>query len=142
MTAFAKFNNFVQNIGLKTMNLNTDTFKVMLTNTAPIATNSVYGDISATELANGNGYTTGGAVVAGTGYSNSSGTSSEAASPTTFTSVTGNMGPFRYVVYYDFTDINKSLVGFYDYGSSVTLNGAAGETFVITPAGSVLFTIA
>jgi hypothetical protein len=142
MATFQKFNNFVQNLGLKTILLTTDTFKVMLTNTAPVATNSVYADISANELASGNGYTTGGAAVTGTGYTNATGTSSFSASATTFTSVTGNMGPFRYVVYYDSTDTNKSLCGFYDYGSSITLNGAAGETFIVTPAGSVLFTIA
>jgi hypothetical protein len=140
MTAFNKFNNFVQDMGLGVMNLNTDTVKVMLTNTAPVATNHVYSDISGNELANGNGYTTGGATVGGTGWTNSSGTSTLAANPTTWTSSTGNMGPFRYVVYYDSTPATKTLIGWYDYGSSITLNGVAGETFVDTPAGSALLT--
>lgn len=141
MATFNKFNLFVQDLARGNMNLNTDTLKVMLTNTAPVATNHVYSDISATELANGNGYTTGGATVPGTGTSNSSGTESVAATAITFTSVTGNMGPFRYVVFYDNTPATKTLIGWADYGSSITLNGAAGETFVITPSGNVLLTL-
>jgi hypothetical protein len=141
MATFNKFNNFVQYLGTGVMNLTSDTVKVMLTNTAPVATNNYYGDISSTELANGNGYTTGGATVTGTGWTNSSGTSSYAAGATTWTSVTGSMGPFRYVVYYDSTPAtNKPLIGWYDYGSALTLNGVNGDTFTTTPATN-LFTI-
>ena len=142
MATFNKFNQFVQDMGDGVMDLATDTIKAMLTNTAPVATNHVYGDISSTELANGNGYTTGGATVAGTGYTNSSGTSTFTANPTTWTSNTGSMGPFRYVVYYDSTPATKTLICWYDYGSSITLNGADGDTFTITPSGGDLFTVA
>ena len=142
MASFNKFNQFVQDMGDGVMNLASDTIKVMLTNTAPVATNHVYGDISSNELANGNGYTTGGATVAGAGYTNSSGTSTFTANPTTWTSSTGSMGPFRYVVYYDSTPSTKTLIGWYDYGSSITLNGANGDTFTVTPSGGNLFTIA
>lgn len=142
MASFNKFNNFVDGLAKGAMNLNSDTIKVMLTNTAPVATNTQYSDISANELASGNGYTTGGATVTGTSVSNASGTESLAASATTFTSSTGSMGPFRYVVYYDSTPTTKYLIGWYDYGSSITLNGASGETFVVTPSGGVLLTLA
>jgi hypothetical protein len=124
------------------LDLNTDTIKVMLTNTAPVSTNSTYSNVSGSELANGNGYTTGGATVSGTGVSNSTGTETMTASPTTFTSSSGSMGPFRYVIYYDYTASGAPLIGWYDYGSAVTLNGAAGETFVITPSGGNLLTLA
>jgi len=125
----------------KNCDLNADTLKVALTNTAPVATNHYYADISASELANGNGYTTGGATCPGVSVTNSSGTSSLNMTAITFTSVTGNMGPFRYAYFYDSTPTNKTLIGFSDYGSSITLNGAAGETFVITPSGNVLLTL-
>lgn len=141
MATFQKFNLFVEDILNKQLDLDTDTLKVMLTNTAPVATNHYYADISSNELANGNGYTTGGATVTGVSFSSSSGTTSLNAAATTFTSSTGSMGPFRYVVYYDSTPTNKTLIGWYDYGSSITLNGAAGETFVVTPAGGVLLTL-
>ena len=42
---------------------------------------------------------------------------------------TGAVGPFRYVVLYSDTATNKELIGFYDYGSAVTL--AAADTFKI-----------
>ena len=139
MAAFNKFNLFVDALCKAGVNLSSDTVKVMLTNTAPVATNAKYADISANELANGNGYTTGGLAVTGVALSNASGTESLAVGATTFTSATGSMGPFRYIVYYDST--TGQLIGWYDYGSSVTLNGAASETFVVQP-GSALFTLA
>lgn len=107
-------------------------YKVMLTDTAPVNTNEVYGDISATELASGNGYTTGGA---------SAGTVTGAQTAGTFkfvlgtdpvwTCATAPMGPFRYAVLYNTTPASplKPLIGWWDYGSSVTL--AVGETFTV-----------
>lgn len=142
MAAFQKFNLFVDDLMKAVNNYNTDTIKVMLTNTSPVATNHVYGDISASELASGDGYTTGGATVTGTGVSNSSGTETLAAAATTWTSVTGTMGPFRYIVYYDFTAALKTLMGWYDYGSALSLNGANGDTFTVTPSGGALLTLA
>ena len=141
MAAFQKFNSFTDVISKGGVNLATDVLKVMLTNTAPVATMSKYSDISGTELANGNGYATGGAAVPGTGATNATGTESVAGGAVTFTSNTGNMGPFRYLVLYDSTANNQPLIAFYDYGSSITLNGAAGETFVATP-GAALLTLA
>jgi len=52
MATYNKFQDFVEQLGLGTHNLNTDTLKVMLTNTAPVATNTVKTDI--TEISAGN----------------------------------------------------------------------------------------
>lgn len=145
--AFNKFNLFVDDLSKGALDLNTDTVKAMLTNTAPVATNHCYSDISGNELASGDGYTTGGAAVTGTGVSNSSGTETMTAAATTWTSVTGNMGPFRYVVYYDSAPLGngsascKTLIGYYDNGSSITLNGANGDTFASTPNSGDLLTL-
>jgi hypothetical protein len=59
MATFNKFNDFAEQLGLKKINLDTDTLKVMLTNTAPIATNTIYSDL--VDLSTANGYTAGGA---------------------------------------------------------------------------------
>ena len=139
MSTFNKFNNFVDGLCQGKINLASAAIKVMLTNTAPVATNTKYTDISTNELAAGNGYSTGGAAVTGTGVSNTNGVETLAVSSTTFTSNTGAMGPFRYAVYYDST--SGYLIGWYDYGQSVSLNGAAGETFQLQP-GTALLTIA
>ena len=142
MNVFTKFNSFVDFLAKGGLDLATDTLKVMLTNTAPVATNGKYSDISGNELANGDGYTTGGSVVAGVALTNANGTETLAVGQTVFQSNGGSMGPFRYAVYYDASAANNPLIGFYDYGSSVTLNGANNETFTLAPANGQLLTLA
>ncbi len=132
MAAFNKFNLTVQyywNGG--NLNLSTDTIKFLLTNTAPVATNSTYANISANELASGNGYTTGGSALSANSSTNSSGTQTftgTIANPTW--SATGAMGPFRYVVMYDTTASGQPLLGWWDNGSVVNLS--ASQTFTLT----------
>jgi hypothetical protein len=108
----------------------THTFKVMLSNTAPVATNSLYGDISAAELANGNGYLTGGTALTLTSSRSTAVAKATVSADITFTA-TGSMGPFRYAIVYNTTPTTplKPLWCWFDYGSSVTL--AATETFTV-----------
>src|SRR5215469_14894381 len=99
MAAFNKFNLTVEDWLKARTNYSSDTFKAMLTNTAPVATNHVFSDVSAGDLPTGNGYTTGGAAITISSVTNSSGTETvvaTAASPTW--TATGAMGPFRYVI--------------------------------------------
>ena len=132
MSAGSKFNQFVQNLANGAHNLGADALKVLLTNTAPIPTNAVYGDISANELANGVGYTTGGVAVTGVTWVQTSGLwklIGSLANPTWTAS--GSMGPFRYAVMYDTTPSTplKPLLWWWDYGSTVTLT--SGQTFTV-----------
>ena len=146
MATYNKFNNFtdylVGNRSGQSIKVITDTFKVMLTNTAPGATNTKYSDVSGTELASGNGYTTGGTASAVTA-NNTTGTETVVAADVTFTA-TGAVGPFRYAVFYDTTPTDKPLLCWFDYGSSVTL--ASGESFTVEPNSAspsgTLFTLA
>ncbi len=130
-----KFNALAAAMPNGGINLGSDTVKWMLTNTAPVATNTQYSDISATELANGAGYTTGGASATLTSSSQSSGLYKYIASLAnpTWTS-SGSMGPFRYAVAYDSTPVTKYLLGYWDYGSSLTLT--SGQTFTIALDGT------
>ncbi|HEV2674169.1 MAG TPA: hypothetical protein VGV37_06465 [Aliidongia sp.] len=130
MAAFQKFNAFAAAMPNGNVNLGADTLKLMLTNTAPVAANVQYSDISATELANGNGYTTGGAAVTIAGSTQTAGTYKLACTTPVVTTATGALGPFRYAVLYDTTPTTKSLIGFWDYGSALTL--ASGDTFTVT----------
>jgi len=130
MAAFNKFNIFVQDIGNKVHNLSSDACKVMLTNTAPTSSNAVFADI--TEITAANGYTAGGNAASITSYTQTSGTAKLIlADPATWTASGGSIGPFRYAVLYNSTPTSpaKPLIGYWDYGSSVTL--AAGETFTV-----------
>lgn len=118
----------MQNLANGVHNLGTDALKIALTNTAPSATNTVFSNI--TEIAAGNGYTAGGATVTVSSSTETSGTYSligSAANPTWTAS--GTVGPFRYVVLYDNTPVNKNLIGYWDYGSNLTL--ASGNTFTV-----------
>jgi hypothetical protein len=128
MASFNKFNSFVEALAEKKHDLGADTLKVLLTNTAPVATNSVKADL--TELSGGNGYTAGGNTASVTSSTQSSGTYKLVlGDPATWTASGGSIGPFRYAVLYNDTASNKELIGWWDYGSSITL--AAGESFAV-----------
>lgn len=133
MANFNKFNQFVENVGKGVSNLNANTLKIMLTNTAPVATNAVKADI--TEISAGNGYTAGGAQAASNSYAQASGTAKLLANDVVFTA-TGAIGPFRYAVLYDDTPTSPAdpLIGWWDYGSSISL--ANGETFTVDLDGT------
>lgn len=142
MAVYNKFNLFTEDLALGYHNFGSHTYKVMLTNTAPVATNHLYGDISSNEISSGNGYSTGGTTSSVT-YLNTAGTEKVTAGNVTFTASGGSIGPFRYAVFYNATQTSpaKPLVSWFDYGSSVTLN--SGETFTWTPdAVNGLFTLA
>ena len=125
MAALQKFNLFADALARKTLNLASDSLKVMLTNTAPVATNSVYADL--VDLATAGGYTAGGAATTPT-LSNLAGVERLDCTDVVFTATTG-FGPFRYAVLYDDTATNKDLVGWCDFGSSITLGSL--ETFTV-----------
>lgn len=128
MAIYNKFNKFVEDFGNGVYNNSSHVFKVMLTNTAPVATNLVKADL--TEIAAGNGYTAGGNTAAVTSWSQTSGVGKLVlADPATWTASGGSIGPFRYVVLYDDTPTSPAdpLIAWWDYGSNQTL--AAGETF-------------
>jgi hypothetical protein len=128
MAAFNKFQPFVANLANADFNFASDTFKVALTNVAPVNTYSQYSSL--TEIASGAGYSTGGATVTTTSSTQTAGLYiylASCANPTWTSS--GSFATFRYVVLYDSTPSNKYLVGWWDYGSAVTL--ASGNTFYV-----------
>lgn len=127
MAAFTKFNAFVADLHNKVHNLSSDTLKLLLTNTAPVATNAVKGDL--TEITAGNGYVAGGAAITVTSSVQTSGTYNLKASATTITA-TGPIGPFRYCAIYNSTAAGLNLIGWYDYGSAITM--ANTDTFTVT----------
>lgn len=128
MASFVKFNCFVADLGLQKHKLDSDVMKVMLTNTLPSASNAVYTDI--TEIANGNGYTTGGAVATISSWGQTSGTAKLIlASPATWQASGGTIGPFQYAVIYNSTSATKPLIGYWAYTGTLTLN--VGETFFV-----------
>jgi hypothetical protein len=127
MAAFNKFNAFVADVANKVHNLGADTLKVMLTNTAPVATNAVKTDI--TEIAAGNGYTAGGTQATLVSSAQSGGTYALKLNNVTFTASAGAIATFRYAVLYNSTPVNANLIGYWDYGTNLTVT--AGNSFQV-----------
>lgn len=128
MAAAVKFQQFVVDLGKKVHDLNADTVKVYLSNTAPnVATMAVKADLA--EIATGSGYT--GAVDTQNTYAGSGGTGTMTCTKVTITASGGSVGPFRYVPAYNDTPTSPAdpLIQYWDYGSAVTL--ASGESFAI-----------
>lgn len=128
MAAYVKFNQFLEDLPEKVHNLGADSLKVLLTLTAPVATNSVKADL--TEIAAGAGYTAGGIAPTISSSAQTSGTYKLVLADIVFTS-TGAFANFRYPVLWNDTPTSPAdpLIGFWDYGSTVTL--ANGETFTV-----------
>lgn len=125
MATFNKFNAFVENIAEGVHNLQTGQLVVALSNAAPIATNSVLADITQityTNLSSRNITTTSSAQTSGT-Y--------KLVLTDLVLTATGAVGPFRYAVVYNDTPTSPAdpLIGWYDYGSSISL--ATGETLTV-----------
>lgn len=133
MASFQKFNTFVEDLAHGVHDLKTGTsqvLKVLLTNTAPVATNAVRADL--TELTTGGGYTSGGISVGTITGAQTSGTFKlVGGTDPVWTGSGGGFGPFRYAALYNDTPTSPAdpLIGFWDYGSGVTLN--AGDTFTV-----------
>ena len=142
MAAYNKFNDFSEQLANGVQNFATDVYKVALSNTAPVATNTILSDI--TQIGAGNGYTSGGSTTTIT-LAEVTGTTTVSGTQVVFTASGGSIGPFRYVVLYNDTTTSpsKPLVAWWDYGSSITL--ADGETFTVkfsnTTPGAI-FTLA
>jgi hypothetical protein len=127
LAAYNKFNSFVEYQLISDIDWDGDTFKVMLTNVAPVATNTVYGDL--TDLATSGGYTAGGTATTIT-VTRSGGTAKVVGTDVAFTS-SGTIGPFKYAVLYNDTVATpaKPLIAWWEYPGTVTL--ASGEVFTV-----------
>lgn len=128
MASYNKFNSFVSDVATKVHNLNSDTLKIMLTSIAPVATNAVKGNI--TEISAANGYVTGGQNATFVSGSNSSGTYRLILQPVQWTASGGSIGPFEYAVLYNSTAASGNLIGWWDYGTAITLTN--GNTFTVS----------
>jgi hypothetical protein len=138
MASFVKFQAFVEHLAEKVHNLGADTLKILLSNDAPSAANdAVKGDLTS-ELSTGGGYTSGGSTVTITSSAQSGGTYSLVGNDVVFTASGGTIGPFRYAILYNDTPTSPAdpLIGYWDYGSSITL--ADPETFTVDLGASIL----
>jgi hypothetical protein len=131
MSAFNKFNVFVADLATGKHQLQTGTthvLKVYLTNVAPTATNTVYN--TPADLSTANGYTAGGASVGTITGAQTSGTFKlVGGTDPSWTASGGSIGPYQYAVLYNSTASGTPLIGWWDYGTAVTLTN--GNTFTV-----------
>ena len=124
MATYNKFNALSEALAEKKHDLGSDQLKVALTNTEPSATDSTLTDITEIDYTNcsSRDLTT-------NSSSQSSGTYTLEVADLTLSASGGTVGPFQYVVLYNDTASNDELIGYYDYGTEVTLND--GDSFEI-----------
>jgi hypothetical protein len=127
MATFYKFYGFVEAVHEKLHDLGSDSLKFLLTNDAPTLSWTQKSSVTG-ELSTANGYTAGGAGVTVTSSSQSSGLYTLMANDVTW-NATGSVGPFRYAILYNDTSTNDLLIGYIDFGYSITLSN--GQEFKI-----------
>lgn len=140
MASFTKLNGFVEHLAEKTHNLGSDQLVVALSNTAPGSESSPPTTLTAncilanvTQIAYTNCSTRN---ITTSASAQSSGTYKLTLTDLVLTASGGTVGPFRYVYLYNDTATSPAdaLIGYYDYGSSITLNDT--ETLTIDFDGS------
>lgn len=137
MATFNKFNQFVEDVAHGVHDLETDQIVVALcaSANAPVATNSVLADltqIAYTNLSSRN--------VTTTSSAETSGTYKLTLTDLVLTASGGSVAAFRYIVLYNDTPTTPAdpLIGWYDYGSSLTLNDTETLTIDFDDAGGAL----
>jgi hypothetical protein len=138
MAAFNKFQDFVEQLLTAKHDFTAagHVFKVYASNATPSASaDAVKADLA--EITAQNGYPSGGSDVQNT-LSESSGTATVAGTDVVWTASGGSFGPLQYISMYNDTQTSPAdpLVGWWDYGSAVTV--LTGETFTVDFGASIL----
>lgn len=107
------------------INFSSDTFKIMLMDTGFTFnkdTHHYYSDVSGSELSSGNGYTTGGASLAGvTVTEDDTDDRTEITwNNASWTASGGSIGPTPGAIIYDDTHASDAIVGYIDFGGEQT----------------------
>src|SRR5258708_323841 len=136
MANFNKFNAFVPAVASKVHNLGSDNLQVLLPNPAPAPPNAV--KAAPTAIAAGNGYSAGGTQATLVSSSQSSGPYRLKLNNVTFTASGGSIATFRYAVLYNSTPANGNLIGWYDYGTAISVTSGNSFTVQFDAAHGVL----
>ena len=136
------FNSFIQDLGLARMNLNSDTFKVILVNSYTFNASHASKSQITGELSTGAGYTAGGATLAQT-WTNSGATNKfDADDISWLVPVSQTLGPCTGAVIYDDTVTSPTadrLMCYIDFGSTETVAEATELKIIFDTNG--IFTI-
>ncbi len=142
MATFNKINDFVKN-AVHNMDLESDQIAIALSNTAPSSEssdpsadgNGILGNVTQVSYSNLSSRN-----VTTSSSAQASGTYKLVLADLTLTSSGGSTGPFRYVYIFDDTVSTPAdpLIGYYDYGSSLTLNDGDSLTVDFSASNGVI----
>lgn len=135
MATYNKFEDFVEQLGLGTHNLNTHVLKVYLSNEQPLAADTIKTDIA--DITEEHGYPAGGTDIQNV-WSEAAGVGTLAATDVVFTASGGTIGPFQFAVIYNDTAANDNLVCWWERPAALTLEDT--DTFTVDFAAAI-FTI-
>lgn len=139
MATFTFLHEFKRTLGDGTIDLDSHTFKAVLSNVAPVvASDDELADI--TQIANGNGYLTGGVTLASVTWLETGaglGVWRWNAADFTWTAAGGSMATFRYIIIYDDSATGDPLVGYYDYGTGIVITD--GNAFTVDIGANGIF---
>ena len=127
MATYVKYELGIEKM-LEAGNMGTDSWAVILSNSAPnvaTATNAA----SVSELSTAGGYTAGGNSCAVTSATSSGGIYKLILANPAIWTASGAGFTFRYAHLYNAT--LAQVIGYWDYGSSIALNGTNGDTFAV-----------
>jgi hypothetical protein len=128
-SSWNKFQDFSEQFVRGVHDFDAHTFKIALTNTAPVATQTTWNTTDHPAPTAANGYTAGGTATT-ISLSETTGTTTVQGTQVVFTATAGGIGPFRYAVLYNDTATSPAdaAIAWFDYGSSITL----GDTETLT----------
>lgn len=141
-SALILYDSFAELLGDGTIDLDTHTFKMALLDSGytPSQAHDQYADVSADEIANGAGYTTGGQALAGVTWGQASGVAAFDSDPVQWIASGGPITA-RYAVIYDDTASGKPLVGYVLLDTAPADKTATDtNTFTVTPNAGGWFT--
>lgn len=133
MATFNKVNSFVEALAEKVHNLGSDQLVIALTNTAHTSTWTQLSNLTQISYTNCSSRN-----ITTTSSAQTSGTYKLTLTDLTLTASGGTVGPFQYIYIYNDTATNDELIGYYDYGSALTLNDGESLTINFDDASGVL----
>lgn len=124
MATYIKINKFVEAVAEKVHNLGSDVLTIALTNTAHTSTWGVLADLTEVSYTNLSSR-----VITTSSSAQTAGTYKLTLNDLVLTASGGAVAAFRYVYIYNDTATNNELIGYWDYGSALTL--ADGESLTL-----------
>jgi hypothetical protein len=135
MASFTKVYSFVEALAEKVHNLGSDVLTVALVAAAnaPTQSNTQLSQLTQISYTNCSSR-----VLSVSSSSQTTGTYKLVVADLVLTASGGSVGPFRSIVVYNETATNDELLGYYDYGSDLTLADGESLTLDFSPTNGLL----